>query len=75
MRGDCIYPQLQICMYLRHMDSKELSKAAEINYTSLRRKLRGETTFSLNEAIRIKKGLCTDVPLEKLFATGEGIEP
>lgn len=75
MRDKSIYPQLQFQLYMKHMNSKDLSEAVAINYITLRQKLCGKHDFNLREAIRIKNALCTDIPLEKLFATGEGIEP
>lgn len=67
MNGRCVYAQLMAQMYLRGYDSQSLAKKTQMAYTSLRRKLRGEGTLKLEEALRIRQALGCDLPLETLF--------
>ena len=67
MSNACVYLQVMVQMYLRGMDSHALAEQAGMSYPSLRRKMRGEGSFGLEEAIRIKEVLQCDLPLEKLF--------
>ena len=73
MRGECVYLQVLVQMYLRGLDSRRLSERAGMNYTSLRRKLRGQSPLQLEEARRIRAALQCDVPLEDLFERREDI--
>ena len=67
-RGTCVYTQVMIQMCLRGWDNHDLAQKAGLNYTSLRRKLRGETALRLDEARRIQEALDCGLPLEELFA-------
>lgn len=69
MRDECIYPEIYIQMYRRNLDSKELANLTGINYTSLRRKMRGITPFKLDEAKSIQKALNCRATLDELFDT------
>ena len=57
MRGDCVYLQVMVQMYLRGWDSRELAEKAGLSYTSIRRKLRGMSPMHLEEARSIQKAL------------------
>lgn len=67
-RGDCIYLQVLVQMYIRGWDSLELSRQTGIAYTSMRRKLRGQSPISLEEARRIQSALNCGMSLDDLFA-------
>lgn len=69
MREECIYPEIYIQMYRRNLDSKKLSSLTGIGYASLRRKMRGITPFSIDEAKLIQKALNCRATLDELFET------
>lgn len=71
MRGTCVYARLMVAMYLSGMDNKALAEKTGMTYSSLRRKLRGQTRINLEEAHRIRNALQCDLPLEKLFERAE----
>lgn len=68
MKDLCVYMQLRIQMYIHHIDTKELSTKTGISYTSLRRKMKGETPFTLKEAKLIQSILNCGLSLDDLFA-------
>ena len=68
MRGECVYLQVMVQMYLRGWDSKELAEKAGLTYTSIRRKLRGTSPLHLEEARRIQEALDCGLSLDVLFA-------
>ena len=63
------YPILEAQMLLSGRDRRALSKDLGVHYNPLCRKLRGEMPFTLDEALRVKRLLLTDLPLERLFET------
>lgn len=68
MRGDCVYLQVLVQMYLRGWDSRTLAEKAGLTYTSVRRKLRGLSPLHLEEARRIQQALDCGMSLDALFA-------
>lgn len=50
-----------------NMSIKELAERSDIRYQTLSDKINGRTKFSVDEAIKIKKVLGVDMPLEILF--------
>ena len=63
-----VYLRLMAEMYLRGIDSHMLAEKTGIHYGTLRRKFRGQSPLTLDEALRMKGVLLCDLPLEKLFA-------
>jgi len=58
------------------VDLRRLSRDLGVHYNTLCRKLRGEMPFTLDEALRVKRLLLTDLPLERLFETpGQEMQP
>lgn len=72
MRGECIYLQVMVQMYMKGWDSGTLAEKAGIGYPSLRRKLRGASPLHLSEARRIQQALACGMTLDALFALREG---
>ena len=68
MRGECVYMQVMVQMYLKGWDSRVLADKAGITYTSMRRKLRGTSPLHLEEARRIQQALDCGMSLDALFA-------
>lgn len=68
-RGDCIYIQVMIQMFLKGWDNQVLAEKAGLSYTSIRRKLRGLAPLHLEEARRIQQALNCGMSLDELFAT------
>lgn len=62
-----IFPKLIVAMHTNNMNYNDLCKKADIGYESLRRKLRGESNFTLDECFRIKKALNAHMCLDILF--------
>ena len=68
MRGECVYMQVLVQMYLKGWDNRELAKEAGLSYTSIRRKLRGMSPLHLEEDRRIQRALDCGMSLDELFA-------
>ena len=68
MRGECVYLQVMVQMYMKGWDSRTLAEKSGMPYTSMRRKLRGMTPLHLEEARRIQEALDCGMSLDKLFA-------
>ncbi len=71
MRGECIYLQVMVQMYLKGWDSHTLAEKAQVCYPTLRRKLRGAAPLHLEEARRIQQALNCGLTLDALFALRE----
>ena len=71
MRNECIYLQVMVQMYLKGWDCKKLCEETGLNYTSIRRKLRGISPLRLDEAKKIQKALDCGLSLDALFCTRE----
>ena len=67
MKNECIYAQVMVQMYLNGIDSRTLAEKAGMSYPTLRRKLRGGGSITLEDALSIREALGSDMPLEKLF--------
>ena len=68
MRGECVYMQVMVQMYLRGWDSQKLADLTGISYTSIHRKLRGLSPLYLEEAKRIQRALNCGMSLDELFS-------
>lgn len=68
MRGECVYMQVMVQMYLKGWDNRALADKAGLSYTSIRRKLRGMSPLHLEEARRIQQALNCGMSLDELFA-------
>ena len=68
MRGECVYLQVMVQMYMKGWDSRTLAEKSGMAYTSMRRKLRGVTALHLEEARRIQQALDCGMSLDMLFA-------
>jgi len=68
MRGECVYLQVMVQMYMKGWDSRTLAEKSGMPYTSMRRKLRGMTPLHLEEARRIQEALNCGMSLDTLFA-------
>ena len=73
MRGECIYLQVMVQMYLKGWDSHRLAQEAHMSYPSLRRKLRGASPLHLEEARCIRRALGCAMDLDTLFAPRETV--
>lgn len=68
MRGEYVFMEVQVQMLLKGWNSHLLADRTGISYPSLRRKMRGESPFTLDEAFRIRRALGCDMDLDALFA-------
>ena len=71
MTTACLYRRLAVEMYLRGYDLRKLSDSTGMEAYALRRRLRGEVSMKLSEAVAIRRALGTSVPLEELFERSE----
>ena len=67
MVHEVIYMNLYIEMIRNYINMRGLSAASGMTYVSLRRKMRGESPFLLEECLAIKAALHSEMPLETLF--------
>ncbi len=74
IKGQYLYPRLEIQLCMMGWNYKQLAQEAKIEYKSLRRKLHGESPLQFEEAERIRdaiwRGCGSDkqIGLDKLFA-------
>lgn len=68
MRGECVYIQVMVQMYMRGWDSRTLAEKAGLSYSTIRRKLRGLAPLHLEEARTIQTALNCGLTLDELFA-------
>ena len=68
-----MFPNLNAEMGRAKLTIKSLSEVSDINYESLKLKLRGVTEFKRSEMLSIKKNAFPDKTLDYLFQTEEGV--
>lgn len=66
-----MFPNLNAEMAREKMSIKSLSEISEIQYDSLKNKMRGNTEFRRDEMYRIKKKAFPKFTIDYLFATEE----
>lgn len=72
MRNKVIaYMRVYVDMMMQGMNLIDLATASGISYVSMRRKLRGESPWFLEECIAVKEALHSDLPIETLFEKRE----
>ena len=64
-----MFPNLNAEMGRAKLTIKSLSEVSDINYESLKSKLRGVTEFKRSEMLSIKKNAFPDKTLDYLFQT------
>ena len=62
-----MYPNLSVELARKGITQKELAEMANISESSLSLKLTGKVKLTFGDAIRIKKALNSQLPLEVLF--------
>ena len=67
MRSQCVYAQVMVQMFMKGWNMRQLAEETDISYVSLRRKLRGESPFMLEEAMKVRSALEAQMPLDMLF--------
>lgn len=67
MRSNCVYAQVMVQMFMKGWNMRQLAEETDISYVSLRRKLRGESPFLLEEAMKVRSALAVQMPLDTLF--------
>ena len=63
-----MYTNIKIELVKKHWTLVDLAAAIGMRYQTLSEKMRGNSPFTLQEAIAIKQALGSDEPLEYLFA-------
>lgn len=71
MKDHCIYAQVLVQMFLKGFDCKTLARRTGLPYSTLRRKLRGESALLLTDALAIRQALGSSLALEQLFERKE----
>lgn len=66
-----MFPNLEAEMAREKISIKKLSELTDINYETLKLKLRGVTEFKLGEMLSIKRKVFTNETLDYLFTTEE----
>lgn len=62
-----MFPNVRAKLGYRNMTRLDLSDATGIKYQTLNAKLNGDSELTLADAVKIKRALKTDMPLEDLF--------
>ena len=65
--GEYMYKNLNAELARMGWTRKDLALAANIRYQTLSEKMNGKTAFTFPEAIKIKKAMKIDMPLEQIF--------
>lgn len=68
-----MFPNLNAEMGRAKLTIKNLAEITDINYESLKLKLRGVTEFKLGEMLAIKRNAFPDKTLDYLFKTEEEV--
>lgn len=63
-----VFPRVSMQMHLKGLGYHELSGRTGIEYNYLCAKMRGERPLLNDEAEIIRKALCCEMPIDKLFA-------
>ena len=68
-----VYKQIGHEMLAHNMDTQMLSEATGIPYYTLRSRFRGESSFTLDDAIRIHKVIGIGLSIEQLFERDDAL--
>ena len=64
-----MYPNLKAELSRRGLSIQNFALLVGMPYNTLREKLKGERKLTYDEAVKIKKALNVNIPLETLFST------
>lgn len=67
-----MYANVKAEMARKNMTIMDLSAATGIRYQTLADKLRGDGVLKVEEAVKIKRAIGVDMPLEELFSQDSG---
>lgn len=67
MREKTVYGIFRVKMFEANLDAPTLALKSCIPYRTLRSRLRGDSSFTVDEAIQLHKFVGQDVPIDKLF--------
>lgn len=67
MKPQCVYKRIGYELIANDMDTHMLSDATGIPYQTLRRCIRGDSSFTLEDAISIHKAIGQHISIEELF--------
>ena len=62
-----MYVNVKAELARKNMSIVDLSNATGIRYQTLADKIRGDTVMTVDDALKIKKALEVDMPIEELF--------
>ena len=62
-----MFCEIERIILFNHLSKKDLASFLSMTYGTLMCKLRGEYDFTLNEAVKLKDFLHTELPIEELF--------
>lgn len=63
-----MFPNVRAEMARLNYNIATLAQKADMKYSTLQTKLKGERSFTIEEAIRVKVALKTDMVIEELFS-------
>lgn len=64
-----MYPIIEQIIFAKKMSKKQIAESLSMTYNTFLLKLKGEATFTLDEAINLKSILKTSHTIEELFDT------
>ena len=62
-----MFNKIEMEIFVKHLSKKKIAEALGITYNTLLLKLSGKATFTLDEAMKLKEVLQSDLPIEELF--------
>lgn len=62
-----MFCEIEQIILFNHLSKKDLASFLSMTYGTLMCKLRGEYDFTLNEAVKLKEFLHTELSIEELF--------
>lgn len=62
-----MFCEIEQIILFNHLSKKDLASFLSMTYGTLMCKLRGEYDFTLNEAVKLKEFLHTELSVEELF--------
>ena len=68
VRKPCVYQNVAMQMFIRGISISDLAKKSYTGYKALCRKLNGESSVTIEDAIAIHEALGKPMPIEILFS-------
>ena len=66
-----MYKEIELIIFTKKLSKAVLAEKLGMTYNTFLLKLKGNYKFTLDEAVKLKKELNSDLPIEDLFATNK----